>query len=92
MTKGWPFNKRIAEPAREPELPEGPLLPDVAGREDTQRVVIAIEELRAKRARVAAALQETAEAVEEEAKETSHTLRSFPAFLVPWVARGEPAK
>ncbi len=83
-----PFRKRAkAECAKKLEMDEleedEELLPDFGGREDTQRVNQTLDGFRMKRDAAAEQLKETAEVVEEAAKETSHTLRSMAAFVIP---------
>jgi hypothetical protein len=86
-----PFRKSakvecVEEAEAEMEEPEE-LLPDFGGREDTQRVSQTLDGLRMRREAAAEKLEETAEEVEEAAKQTSHTLRSMAAFVIPKAAK-----
>ena len=80
------------EPEEDELEDEEELLPDFGGREDTARVNQTLDGFRRQRDAAAEQLEETAEVVEEAAKETSHTLRSMAAFVIPEAAKAAGTK
>jgi hypothetical protein len=82
-----PFRKSAKTEAEEPEPPKRKRklsrLPDYDDREDTQRIVATLADYRASKEESAEDLEEAAECVKDEAKVTSHTMRSMPAFKIP---------
>lgn len=80
-------SRKRAEPESESKTNGRAMLPDfAAGREDTAKFDLAVERVRAP-SEQRAKLEETAKDVCEEAKTTSNTIRSMPAFPIPEAAQ-----
>lgn len=91
---GWnPFRRNVVEESDEEESDECEeeetfFLPDYDSNDDTKRITISIAKYRKSHTEASMELLETAQDVKEEARLTSHTMRSMSAFVVPKEGEG----